>query len=70
MPHDIGEQIQREHGGGMKIAALPGMLPEGLHHLLIGRFLRVAQEPFRQHCYNSPVQEVDELASFRRDGTL
>ena len=32
----------------MEIAALPGMLPEGLHHLLIGRFLRVAHQPFRQ----------------------
>jgi hypothetical protein len=37
MSGKFGEDVQRQHGGGMKITALPGMLPEDLHHCLIGK---------------------------------
>ena len=48
MFHDIGEYAQRQQRGGMKIAALPGILPEHQHHPLIGRLFEIPLQPDRQ----------------------
>ena len=48
MSGEFGENVQGQHGGGMKVAALLGMLPEDLHHLLICRSFHISLQPFRE----------------------